>query len=153
MTKLRANVLHFALIPLQPPNVQDIKKTIDLILASEPVKQKGRDKDLICQSTIDGITPFSMALFYPELREESMKRFEDADGKYLLVALKMLINRLRIAPDSYLKEMEKQVKVLVKKLKRCYDQKIPKQVFHIVCRYNNAFLLKTIYTIAQVNVF
>jgi hypothetical protein len=89
-TKLKANVLYFALLP-NGANDKELNKMVDLILSS--VEESERNK-FISSATLDNDTPFVRALCHPavtkELIEKLLNKNDHINLKQLLVAFDMV---------------------------------------------------------------
>lgn len=113
-------------------------KMIGLILNN----QKDRNVDLVKQCTVEGSTALAFAMCHPQASEALIEKLTFIDEKYLLMALNMLASRRRFNIGNN-KQMD-YLKSFVDQLASCGNETI-KQIFHIICRYDNKDLLDHFY--------
>lgn len=143
-TKLKANVLYFALLP-NGANDKELNKMVDLILSS--VEESERNK-FISSATLDNDTPFVRALCHPavtkELIEKLLNKNDHINLKQLLVAFDMIARYRKHINQSF-----NDLKPLMDRLKKLEQdenyQLASSQLPHIICRHNNKPLLEWFY--------
>ncbi len=141
-TKMKASVLYFALLP-NLASSDELYKMVELIL--NHANEIGEREKLIGSATIDNQTPLGRALCHSavtnKLIKELIKDNDQFNMKQLLVAFEMVARH-----PGQNKEYFDYLKPLLERLRKhnSGDSKSD-QLPHIICRYNNALLLKWFY--------
>jgi hypothetical protein len=145
LSKLNASVLHFTLFPGNTESAKELHSMVEFIM-EQPL---ANEKDLLNLCTLDNRTPLVFLVCHPALkippsvngsqdqkaRKDLMKMFTEniKDKRQILLAFDLIAQRRQL---QYFEHWQSLITIKASSLI------IPGQILHLVCRHDNATLLK-----------
>ncbi|CAF1527151.1 unnamed protein product [Adineta ricciae] len=154
LSKLNLNVLHFALLPVNPMNAEELDSFVTYILKQSEAKTK-----LLDHCTLDNRTPLVFLAFHPAMirsalvdkkegqqaaKDSLMKTFTEniTNKKQILLVFDMVARRKQPQQFDHLKHLL-EISISKYEKQRFHDPwPYPGQILHLACRHNNVDLLR-----------
>jgi len=156
LTKLKASVLHFAFFRGESTDASQLELETMVGLILNPQQNKSDEEiqnhELVKLCAVEGTTPLAFALCHPNVSEKVVNWLTNIEDKKLILALNMVAGRLVFTQGEKEKKCD-YLKPFLRQLVQDKNQTICKQIFHIVCRHNNLYLLKCIFNIYKVSIY
>jgi hypothetical protein len=156
LTKLKASVLHFAFFRGESTDASQLELEAMVGLILNPQQNKSDEEiqnhKLVKLCAVEGITPLAFALCHPNVSEKVVNWLTNIEDKKLILALNMVAGRL-VFTQGEEENNRDYLEPFLRQLVQDKNQTIRKQIFHIVCRHNNLYLLDRIFYIDKVSIY